>query len=103
VLAEVAVGPGNSRCGSSMSRHSAADEVEGGQWLRAGPQPGGSRLRLSLLEEEVAHEGVGGTRQTAPGGGTQWIGEHWWQSDRRRIGGQWTAHVAVAVGRQRRA
>jgi hypothetical protein len=103
VLAEVAVGPGNSRSGSSMSRHSVVDKVKGGQWLRAGLQPGGSRLRLSLLEEEVAHEGVGGAQQTAPSGGTQWIGERRWQGDRRRIGGQWMAHMVVAVGRQRRA
>jgi hypothetical protein len=30
VLAEVAVGPGNSRSGSSMSRHSVVDKVKGG-------------------------------------------------------------------------
>jgi hypothetical protein len=53
--------------------------------------------------EEVAHEGVGGAQQTAPSGGTQWIGERRWQGDRRRIGGQWMAHMVVAVGRQRRA
>jgi hypothetical protein len=52
-LTVVVVGPGNGGSGSSMWRHLAADVVEGGRWLRSG-------LRPSLLEEEAAHEGVGG-------------------------------------------
>jgi hypothetical protein len=74
----VAVGPGNSGSGSSMSRHLAADEVKVGQCLRAGLRPGVSWLRPSFLEEEAAHEGGGGARQTAPSGGTQWTGERRW-------------------------
>jgi hypothetical protein len=58
-LSMVAVVLGNGGSGSSMWRHLVADEVHSGRWLRAGLQPGGSRLRLSLLEEEAAHKGIG--------------------------------------------
>jgi hypothetical protein len=42
-----------------------------------------------LLEEEAAHEGISDARQTAPGGGTRWTGEQWWQRDGEGAAVRW--------------
>jgi hypothetical protein len=76
---ESAGSDGGRRCRAMVrSSDTAAHEVKGGRWLQADLWPGGSRLRPSLLQEEVA-----------PNADTRWTREQWWQSDGEGAAARW--------------